>query len=48
MQATRHDRIDFRLLVEWNEESKIYIGTCPSFFYGGVHGNDSREVFKDY
>ena len=24
-----------------------YIGSCPALFYGGCHGKNEREVFKE-
>ena len=34
-------------LVEWSEEDKCFIGSCPELFYGGCHGDDEREVFDE-
>jgi len=34
-------------IVEWSEEDKCYIGTCPGLMLGGVHGDDEGEVYKE-
>ena len=34
-------------LVYWSDEDQCYVGRSPGLFYGGVHGNDESEVFKD-
>lgn len=34
-------------LVEWSDEDRCYIGSCPELFYGGCHGDDEREVFAE-
>ena len=37
----------YEKIVFWSEEDQVFIGMCPELFYGGVHGNDSVEVFKE-
>ena len=32
-------------VIEWSEEDRCFIGSCPELFYGGCHGDDEREVF---
>jgi len=32
-------------IVEWSDEDRCFIGSCPELFYGGCHGSDEREVF---
>ncbi|MBM4036343.1 MAG: toxin-antitoxin system HicB family antitoxin [Planctomycetes bacterium] len=34
-------------IVEWSEEDGCYVGTCPGLMYGGVHGPDEAEVYKE-
>lgn len=34
-------------LVEWSDEDKCFVGSCPGLFYGGWHGNDEEEVFAE-
>ena len=34
-------------LVYWSDEDQVYIGRSPGLFYGGVHGDDESEVFRD-
>jgi len=39
---------DFYLkIVEWSEEDQCYVGTSPGLFYGGCHGDNEAEVYKD-
>ena len=37
----------YEKIVVWSEEDQIFIGMCPELFYGGVHGDDPVEVFKE-
>lgn len=34
-------------IVEWSEEDKCYVGTCPGLMLGGVHGDDEARVFRE-
>jgi predicted RNase H-like HicB family nuclease len=34
-------------IVEWSEEDNCFVGSCPGLFYGGCHGLDEKEVFKE-
>jgi predicted RNase H-like HicB family nuclease len=34
-------------LVEWSEEDKCFVGSCPGLFYGGCHGADEKRVFAE-
>ena len=34
-------------IVEWSEEDNCYIGTCPTLFGAGCHGDDEAEVYKE-
>ena len=34
-------------IVEWSESDQCFIGSCPELFYGGCHGDDAIEVFKE-
>jgi len=34
-------------LVEWSEEDGCYVGTAPGLLYGGVHGDDEVEVYRE-
>ena len=33
--------------VEWSEEDRCYVGSCPGLFYGGCHGDDEQAVFAE-
>lgn len=37
----------YEKIVVWSEEDQVFIGMCPELFYGGVHGDDPIEVFKE-
>ena len=37
----------YEKIVYWSEEDEVFIGMCPELFYGGVHGDDPIEVFKE-
>jgi predicted RNase H-like HicB family nuclease len=34
-------------IVEWSEEDRCYVGSCPGIIYGGVHGDDETKVYKE-
>lgn len=34
-------------IVEWSEEDRCYVGTCPGLIYGGVHGEDETQVYRE-
>lgn len=33
--------------VEWSEADQCFVGSCPSLFYGGCHGDDEQAVFAE-
>lgn len=37
----------YEKIVYWSDEDKCFIGMCPELFFGGVHGDDSTEVFRE-
>jgi predicted RNase H-like HicB family nuclease len=34
-------------IVEWSDEDRCFIGSCPGLFYGGCHGDDEQQVFAE-
>lgn len=34
-------------IVEWSEIDQCYVGTCPGLLYGGVHGSDEADTYKE-
>ncbi|MEW6235825.1 MAG: type II toxin-antitoxin system HicB family antitoxin [Candidatus Omnitrophota bacterium] len=34
-------------IVEWSDEDRCFIGSCPELFYGGCHGSDAKSVFAE-
>ncbi len=34
-------------IVEWSEEDQCYVGTCPGLMFGGIHGDDEANVYKE-
>ena len=34
-------------IVEWSEEDKCYVGTCPGLMFGGIHGYDEAKVYRE-
>ena len=34
-------------IVEWSDEDRCFIGSCPELFYGGCHGDNERKVFDE-
>ncbi len=34
-------------IVEWSNEDRCFVGSCPGLFYGGCHGDDEKAVFAE-
>ena len=34
-------------IVEWSEEDRCFIGSCPELLLGGCHGSDAKKVFAE-
>ena len=34
-------------IVEWSDEDRCFIGTCPGLMFGGVHGDDEAKVYAE-
>jgi predicted HicB family RNase H-like nuclease len=43
MKASDH----YLKIVEWSEEDRCYVGTCPGLMLGGIHGDDEAKVYKE-
>jgi predicted RNase H-like HicB family nuclease len=37
----------YKKVVYWSDEDQCFIGMCPELMSGGVHGDDSLEVFVE-
>ncbi len=37
----------YEKIVVWSDEDQCFIGTCPEFFSGGVHGDNPIKVFEE-
>ena len=38
---------NFVKLVEWSNEDNCYVGSCPGLLYGGCHGDNELDVFRE-
>lgn len=34
-------------IIEWSDDDKCFIGSCPELFFGGCHGANEHEVFDE-
>ena len=34
-------------IVEWSDEDQCFVGSSPGLFYGGCHGSDQEQVFRE-
>ncbi len=34
-------------IIEWSDEDRCFVGSCPGLFYGGCHGIDEKQVFAE-
>ena len=41
------DSARYAKIVEWSDEDKCYIGSCPGLIYAGCHGDDEKRVFEE-
>ena len=41
------DNARYVKIVEWSEEDRCFVGSCPGLFYGGCHGDNEQEVFAE-
>jgi predicted RNase H-like HicB family nuclease len=37
----------YKKIVYWSDEDNCFIGQCPELMFGGIHGEDAFEVFKE-
>lgn len=37
----------YQKIIYWSNEDNCFIGMCPELTYGGVHGDNADEVFKE-
>lgn len=49
MQRSIRRRIadQYEKIVYWSDEDQCFIGICPEFFDGGVHGDNPSAVFSE-
>jgi predicted RNase H-like HicB family nuclease len=31
--------------IEWSDEDRCFVGSCPGLLFGGCHGDDEQAVF---
>ena len=34
-------------IVEWSEQDRCCVGSCPGLFFGGTHGQSEQAVFAE-
>lgn len=34
-------------IIEWSDEDKCFVGSCPGLIYGGCHGDNEKQVFVE-
>jgi len=34
-------------IVEWSDEDRCYVGSCPGLMLGGIHGDDETRVYAE-
>lgn len=34
-------------IVEWSDEDGCYVGSSPGLIFGGCHGDDEQQVFRE-
>jgi predicted RNase H-like HicB family nuclease len=41
------DSARYAKVVEWSEQDQCYIGSAPGLVFGGCHGDDEVQVFRE-
>ena len=41
------DSAKYIKIVEWSDEDQYYVGSSPGLIFGGCHGDNEREVFRE-
>jgi len=41
------DSAKYIKIVEWSDEDQCYVGSSPGLIFGGCHGDNEREVFRE-
>ncbi len=41
------DSARYAKIVEWSEEDQCFVGSAPGLLYGGCHGDEETEVFRE-
>lgn len=41
------DSARYAKIVEWSEEDQCFVGSAPGLLYGGCHGAEETEVFRE-
>jgi predicted RNase H-like HicB family nuclease len=39
------DGAHYAKIVEWSDEDRCFVGSCPGLLFGGCHGDNEQEVF---
>ncbi|MDR3228069.1 MAG: hypothetical protein LBT53_01465 [Puniceicoccales bacterium] len=47
MNTTREKANRYLKIVRWSDEDSCYVGTCPSLFGGGCHGQNEKKVYAE-
>ena len=45
--AIREAAVRYLKVVEWSDEDRCFVGSCPGLFFGGCHGSDETAVYRD-
>jgi predicted HicB family RNase H-like nuclease len=45
--AIREAAARYLKIVEWSDEDRCFVGSCPGLFYGGCHGSDETAVYGE-
>lgn len=41
------DSAKYIKIVEWSDEDQCHVGSSPGLIFGGCHGDNEREVFRE-
>ena len=46
-RAVKEAAARYLKIVEWSDEDRCFVGRCPGLFFGGCHGADETEVYRE-
>ncbi len=46
-RAVKEAAARYLKIVEWSDADRCFVGRCPGLFFGGCHGAEETEVYRE-